>query len=193
VKPDGSFIRLRDVARVELGARDYNYFTELEGHPAVMMALSLVPGANALETAKLVHAELDRIRAGFPVGLELKVLYDTSEFVKASINEVVHTFIEALILVLIVVFLFLQSWRATLIPMLAVPVSLIATFAAFELLGQHQHALAVRHGARDRHRRRRRVVVVEAVEHNMQTHHLSRRTRPAARWTRCRARWSRSR
>jgi multidrug efflux pump len=173
-KPDGSFIRLRDVARVELGARDYNYFTELEGHPAVMMALSLVPGANALETAKLVHAELDRIRAGFPVGLELKVLYDTSEFVKASIEEVVRTFVEALILVLIVVFLFLQSWRATLIPMLAVPVSLVATFAAFEFLGFSINTLslfgmvlAIGIVVDDA------IVVVEAVEHNMQTQGLS--------------------
>jgi multidrug efflux pump len=173
-KPDGSSIRLRDIARVELGSRDYNYYTELEGHPAVMMALSLVPGANALETADLVHKELDRIRAGFPVGLELKVMYDTSEFVKASIEEVVKTFIEALILVLIVVFLFLQSWRATLIPMLAVPVSLVATFAAFELLGFSINTLslfgmvlAIGIVVDDA------IVVVEAVEHNKQTHHLS--------------------
>ena len=173
-KPDGSSIRLRDIARVELGSRDYNYYTELEGHPAVMMALSLVPGANALETADLVHKELDRIRAGFPIGLELKVMYDTSEFVKASIEEVVKTFVEALTLVLIVVFLFLQSWRATLIPMLAVPVSLVATFAAFELLGFSINTLslfgmvlAIGIVVDDA------IVVVEAVEHNMQTHHLS--------------------
>jgi hydrophobe/amphiphile efflux-1 (HAE1) family protein len=173
-KPDGSFVRLRDIGRVELGARDYNFYTELEGHPAVMSAVSLVPGANALETAKLVHAELERIRDAFPVGLELKVMYDSSEFVRASIEEVVHTFVEALILVLIVVFLFLQSWRATLIPMLAVPVSLIATFLAFELLGFSINTLslfgmvlAIGIVVDDA------IVVVEAVEHNMQTHHLS--------------------
>jgi multidrug efflux pump len=173
-KPDGSFIRLRDIGRVELGARDYNYYTELEGKPAVMMALSLVPGANALETAKLVHAELERIRAQFPIGLELKVMYDTSEFVKASIEEVLQTFVEALVLVLIVVFLFLQSWRATLIPMLAVPVSLVATFAAFELLGFSINTLslfgmvlAIGIVVDDA------IVVVEAVEQNMQAHGLS--------------------
>jgi multidrug efflux pump len=173
-KPDGSFIRLRDVGRIELGARDYNYYTELEGHPAVIMALSLVPGANALETANLVHAELDRIRAAFPVGLQLKVMYDTSEFVKASIEEVVRTFAEALTLVLIVVFLFLQSWRATLIPMLAVPVSLVATFAAFEFLGFSINTLslfgmvlAIGIVVDDA------IVVVEAVEHNMQTRGMS--------------------
>jgi multidrug efflux pump len=173
-KPDGSFIRLRDIARVELGARDYNFYTELEGKPAVMMALSLVPGANALETANLVHAELQRLRSQFPIGLELKIMYDSSAFVKASIEEVVHTFVEALTLVLIVVFLFLQSWRATLIPMLAVPVSLVATFAAFELLGFSINTLslfgmvlAIGIVVDDA------IVVVEAVEQNMQAHHLS--------------------
>jgi multidrug efflux pump len=175
-KPDGSFIRLRDVGRIELGARDYNFYTELEGHPATMMALSLVPGANALETAKLVHAELDRIRAAFPLGLELKVMYDSSEFVKASIEEVVRTFVEALILVLIVVFLFLQSWRATLIPMLAVPVSLVATFAAYQFLGFSVNTLslfgmvlAIGIVVDDA------IVVVEAVEHNMQSRGMSAR------------------
>ena len=101
-----------------------------------MMALSLVPGANALETAKLVHEELDRIRCRVPGRSRAQGRCTTHpEFVKASIEEVVKHVLEALTLVLIVVFLFLQSWRATLIPMLAVPVSLVATFAAFELLG----------------------------------------------------------
>ena len=138
------------------------------------MAIFLVPGANALETAELVKAQLASIEAGFPKGLALQILYDTSEFVKASVEEVIHTFVEALILVLIVVFLFLQSWRATLIPMLAVPVSLVATFAAFEFLGFSINTLslfgmvlAIGIVVDDA------IVVVEAVEHNMQRHGLS--------------------
>ena len=173
-KPDGSFVRLRDIARVELGARDYNFTGQLDGHPSAVMAIFLVPGANALETAELVKAQIAQIEAGFPKGLALQILYDTSEFVKASIEEVVHTFVEALILVLIVVFLFLQSWRATLIPMLAVPVSLVATFAAFEFLGFSINTLslfgmvlAIGIVVDDA------IVVVEAVEHNMQTHRLA--------------------
>src|SRR4029450_13813396 len=106
-----------------------------DGKPAGILAVYLVPGANALETARLVKTEHEKIRRGFPLGLDLKIMYDTSEFVKASVEEVVRTFVEALLLVLLVVFLFLQSWRATLIPMLAVPVSLIATFAAYQVLG----------------------------------------------------------
>jgi len=173
-KPDGSFIRLRDVARVELGARSYDYASDLDGKPAVTVAVALAPGANALETAALLKAELARLESGFPVGLALQVMYDSSEFVAASIDEVIKTFVEALILVLVVVFLFLQSWRATLIPMLAVPVSLIATFAAYQLLGFSVNTLslfgmvlAIGIVVDDA------IVVVEAVEHNMQHAKLS--------------------
>jgi len=173
-RPDGSFVRLGDVARVELGARSYNYATELNGQPGVMMAIQLIPGANALETAGLVNAELERISAMLPSGLAIKMMYDSSEFVEASIEEVIHTFVEALLLVLIVVFLFLQSWRATFIPMVAVPVSIIATFAAFQLLGFSVNTLslfgmvlAIGIVVDDA------IVVVEAVEQNMATHHLS--------------------
>jgi multidrug efflux pump len=172
-RPDGSFVRLGDVARVELGARSYNYATELDGQPGVMMAIQLIPGANALETAGLVNAELERISAMLPSGLAIKMMYDSSEFVEASIEEVIHTFVEALLLVLIVVFLFLQSWRATFIPMVAVPVSIIATFAAFQLLGFSVNTLslfgmvlAIGIVVDDA------IVVVEAVEQNMATHHL---------------------
>ncbi|HEX9772870.1 MAG TPA: multidrug efflux RND transporter permease subunit [Steroidobacteraceae bacterium] len=173
-KPDGSFVRLRDIGRVELGARTYNFATELDGKPAGVMAIYLVPGANALETATLVKAKLENIRRGFPLGLDLKIMYDTSEFVQKSIEEVVRTFVEALILVLIVVFLFLQSWRATLIPMLAVPVSLVATFAAYQVLGFSINTLslfgmvlAIGIVVDDA------IVVVEAVEHNMEAFKLS--------------------
>jgi multidrug efflux pump len=173
-RPDGSFIRVRDVGRVELGGKDYSYSTQFQGRPAVLMAVSLAPGANAMETAALVKRELVAMQRSFPAGLTYKIMYDTSDFVTASIDEVVRTFIEALILVLIVVFLFLQSWRATLIPMLAVPVSLVATFAAYQALGFSINTLslfgmvlAIGIVVDDA------IVVVEAVEQNMHEHHLT--------------------
>jgi hydrophobe/amphiphile efflux-1 (HAE1) family protein len=173
-RPDGSFIRIRDVGRVELGGKDYSYSTQFQGRPAVLMAVSLAPGANAMETAALVKRELASMQRSFPTGLTYKIMYDTSDFVTASIDEVVRTFIEALILVLVVVFLFLQSWRATLIPMLAVPVSLVATFAAYRALGFSINTLslfgmvlAIGIVVDDA------IVVVEAVEQNMEKHHLT--------------------
>jgi multidrug efflux pump len=169
-KPDGSFIRVRDIGRVELGARSYSNVSTFDGKPAAAMSVSLVPGANALETARLVKERLGTIAAAFPKGLDYSIVYDTSAFVVASVEEVVHTFFEALLLVLIVVFLFLQKWRTTLIPMLAVPVSLVATFAAFQLLGFSINTLslfgmvlAIGIVVDDA------IVVVEAVEHNMST------------------------
>jgi hydrophobe/amphiphile efflux-1 (HAE1) family protein len=167
-KPDGSFIRLKDIGRAELGARSYSNVSTLDGNPAAAISIALVPGANALETAGLVKAELARLAAAFPKGLEYKIVYDTSSFVEASVEEVIHTFFEALVLVLLVVFLFLQNWRTTLIPMLAVPVSLVATFAAFQLLGFTINTLslfgmvlAIGIVVDDA------IVVVEAVEHKM--------------------------
>jgi multidrug efflux pump subunit AcrB len=115
-KPDGSFIRIRDIGRVELGARSYSNVSTINGKPAALVSVSLVPGANALETAGLLKAQITRLAGEFPKGLDYKIVYDTSEFVEASVEEVIHTFIEALILVLIVVFLFLQNWRTTVIP-----------------------------------------------------------------------------
>jgi hydrophobe/amphiphile efflux-1 (HAE1) family protein len=167
-EPDGSFIRLKDVARVELGAKDYAISSTLDGAASAAFGISLAPGANAMETAELVKAELLRLKTAFPDDLDYRIVYDTSLFVEASIEEVVHTFVEALILVLIVVFLFLQSWRATLIPMLAVPVSLIATFIAYQFLGFSINTLslfgmvlAIGIVVDDA------IVVVEAVEHKM--------------------------
>ncbi|HET9695023.1 MAG TPA: multidrug efflux RND transporter permease subunit [Steroidobacteraceae bacterium] len=167
-KADGSFIRLKDIGRVELGARSYSNVSTLDGKPAAAISVALVPGANALETARLVKAELARLAGAFPQGLDYKIVYDTSSFVEASVEEVVKTFLEALVLVLIVVFLFLQNWRTTLIPMLAVPVSLVATFAAFQLLGFTINTLslfgmvlAIGIVVDDA------IVVVEAVEHKM--------------------------
>jgi multidrug efflux pump len=167
-KPDGSFLRLKDIGRVELGAKSYSNVSTLDGKPAAAISIALVPGANALETAHLVKAELARLAESFPKGMDYKIVYDSSEFVEASVEEVLKTFMEALVLVLIVVFLFLQKWRTTLIPMLAVPVSLIATFAAFQLLGFTINTLslfgmvlAIGIVVDDA------IVVVEAVEHKM--------------------------
>ncbi|MFY8207617.1 MAG: efflux RND transporter permease subunit [Arenimonas sp.] len=175
-EPDGSFIRLKDIARVELGANSYSQTAEYNGKPSSALGITLSPGANALETADLVKAELVRLKAAFPEDLDYRIVYDTSEFVKASVEEVVHTFIEALVLVLVVVFLFLQSWRATLIPMLAVPVSLIATFIVFQMLGFSINTLslfgmvlAIGIVVDDA------IVVVEAVEHKMHAMHLNAR------------------
>jgi hydrophobe/amphiphile efflux-1 (HAE1) family protein len=120
--PDGSFVRVKDVARVELGAKDYFFTARFNGKPAAAFSVSLTPDASAIETADLLNRELANLAQSFPADLRYDVVIDNTVFVKASLEEVVHTFFEALLLVLIVVFLFLQSWRATLIPMLAVPV-----------------------------------------------------------------------
>ncbi|MCL2658177.1 MAG: multidrug efflux RND transporter permease subunit [Betaproteobacteria bacterium] len=128
-------LRLRDIARIELGAQNYDAFTRLDGNPSVGMAVFLQTGANALDTAKAVKSWMDDYSKRFPEGVSYFVPYDTSAFVQSSIEEVIHTLLEAAALVVIVVYLFLQSWRATLIPMLAVPVSLIGTFAGLWLFG----------------------------------------------------------
>ena len=173
---DGSFIRVRDVARVELGAKDYVFQSRLNGQPAAAFSINLTPDASALETAALINAELKSLSAAFPTDLAYDVVLDNTVFVQASLKEVVNTFFEALVLVLIVVFLFLQNWRATLIPMLAVPVSLVGTFAAFTLLGFTINTLtlfgmvlAIGIVVDDA------IVVVEAVEHHMQHSHLNAR------------------
>lgn len=131
----GSIVRLRDVARVELGAQTYNFNSTVDGNQAVLMAIFLQPGANALETGSAVEARLKELSADFPQGMAFDIPYDTIQYVKVSIREVVKTLAEAMVLVFFVVLLFLQNWRATIIPMLAVPVSLIGTFAAMYLLG----------------------------------------------------------
>ncbi len=155
--PDGSRLRLKDVARVELASKDYSFIGTYNGKPATLVGIFLQPGANALDVAKEVNADHGELAKRFPQGFTYSVPYDTTRFVEVSIREVVITLAEAMVLVFLVVFLFLQNWRATLIPFAAVPVSLIGTFAglhAARLLDQHADAL--RHGARHRHRRRRR-------------------------------------
>jgi len=132
--PNG-VLYLRDVARVELGAQNYNVQSALDGQAGVAMPIFLQTGANALDTANAIKAKVEELKAKFPQGMEYNIPYDTSDFVKATIKEVFHTFGEALVLVVIVVFLFLQSWRATLIPMIAVPISIVGTFAGLYLFG----------------------------------------------------------
>src|ERR1700688_3477118 len=134
-EPDGSLLRIRDLARVELGAQDYKTFSRFDKKPASVVLVYLTPGANAVETADRVRQFLDGARPGFPAGLDYRVAFDTTRFVKASIADVVVTLFEAIALVVLVVFVFLQNWRATLIPLLAVPVSIVGTFALFPLLG----------------------------------------------------------
>jgi multidrug efflux pump len=133
--PDGSVVRVRDVARVELGADDYQISLRLNGKPASGLGVYLRPGANALVTAQQVRDKMQALSSSIPSDVEWRVPYDTTVFVNASIELVMHTFIEAFILVLVVVYLFLGSLRATLIPMLAIPVSLIGTMAGLLLMG----------------------------------------------------------
>ena len=135
VNPDGSALRLKEVARIELGSRDYDFRGRVNGKPATLVGIFLQSGANALSVADEVQATLDDLKPLFPEGLTVSVPYDTTRFVKVSIREVVKTLIEAMILVFLVVFVFLQNWRATLIPCLAVPVSLMGAFLGMYLLG----------------------------------------------------------
>ncbi|HMW51249.1 MAG TPA: multidrug efflux RND transporter permease subunit [Zoogloea sp.] len=132
--PNG-IVRIRDVARIELGAENYDRSTAVNGAPVSGMGIYLQSGANALDTAKRVRARLDEMQKRFPQGMEYFIPYDTTRFIQESAHEVVKTLVEAALLVIAVVYLFLQSWRATLIPMVAVPVSLIGTFAGMWLFG----------------------------------------------------------
>ncbi|NHQ88584.1 multidrug efflux RND transporter permease subunit [Iodobacter sp. HSC-16F04] len=132
---DGAKIRLKDVARVEMGGKDYDLQARLNGKSAVAVALYLQPGANAVAVADGIKAKMEELKTRFPDGISYAIPYDTTEFVKISIEEVVHTLFEAIILVFIVVYLFLQNFRATLIPCIAVPISLIGTFAGMLILG----------------------------------------------------------
>src|SRR2546422_1844663 len=134
-EPDGSLLRLSDIGRVELGAQDYKSFSRLSKKPAALIIVYLSPGANAVDTADRVLKFVDDAKKDFPAGIDYKVGYDARKFVRAAIREVRDTLFIAVTLVIIVVFIFLQNWRATLIPLLAVPVSIIGTFALFPLLG----------------------------------------------------------
>src|SRR5437660_1450921 len=141
--PDGSALRLKDVARVELGSKDYDFIGRVNGKEAVLVGVFLQPGANALDVSNSVKKTVQTLSARFPDGLTYSVPYDTTRFVEVSIREVLKTLAEAMLLVFLVVFLFLQNWRATLIPFAAVPVSLIGTFAGLYLLGYSINTLTL--------------------------------------------------
>ena len=167
--PDGSVIRVRDVARVELGAQNYNLKGRLNGKPAAIIAIYQTPGSNAIDTMKRARALMEQLKQRFPPDLDYTVSLDTTLAVSEGINEIVHTLVEAMVLVILVVFIFLQGWRATLIPLLAVPVSLVGTFAVFPLLGFTVNTLslfglvlAIGLVVDDA------IVVVEAVEHHIE-------------------------
>jgi hydrophobic/amphiphilic exporter-1 (mainly G- bacteria), HAE1 family len=168
-KPDGSFVRVKDVARIELGAQTYNMAGRLNGKPAALIALYQLPGSNAIDAANGAKKLMEELKTRFPADLDYAVALDTTLAVTEGISEIIKTLYEALILVIIVVFLFLQGWRATLIPLLAVPVSLVGTFALFPLLGFSVNTLslfglvlAIGLVVDDA------IVVVEAVEHHIE-------------------------
>ncbi len=171
---DGSLVYLRDVARIELGQFDYGRYSTLDGEEAAILLVYQAPGSNALETAEGVYAALEELKASFPSDMDFTVPFESVSVVEVSINEVMHTFVEALILVIVVVFLFLQSWRATLVPVLAIPVSIIGTFIFFPLLGftintltLFGFVLAIGIVVDDA------IVVVEAVQHYIDTRKIS--------------------
>jgi HAE1 family hydrophobic/amphiphilic exporter-1 len=167
--PDGSIVRVGDVARVELGSQNYDMIGRLNGKPAALLALYQLPGSNALQSTKEARKVMEEAKNSFPPGMEYTVSLDTTLAVTEGMKEIEHTLYEALVLVILVVFIFLQGWRATLIPLLAVPVSLIATFAVFPLLGFTINTLslfglvlAIGLVVDDA------IVVVEAVEHHIE-------------------------
>jgi hydrophobe/amphiphile efflux-1 (HAE1) family protein len=174
VNSDGSQVRLKDVARITLGAENYATYAEYNGHPASGLAIKLATGANALQTATAVRATMDRLAPFFPPGLKAVYPYDTTPFVRVSIEEVVKTLFEAIVLVFLVMYLFLQNFRATLIPTIAVPVVLLGTFGVLAAAGYSINTLtmfgmvlAIGLLVDDA------IVVVENVEREMDEQHLS--------------------
>jgi multidrug efflux pump len=141
--PDGSTVRVKDVARVELGAQDYSVAARIDGEPASAMAIRLAPSANALDTAKLVKAKMTELAKFFPKGIEWLVPYDTSRFVEISVQEVIKTLLEAMVLVFLVIYLFLGNLRATFIPAIVVPVALIGTMVGLYLMGYSINTLTL--------------------------------------------------
>lgn len=172
---DGTaIVRLKDVGSAELGSKDYSIASRVNGKQAVSVVVYQQPGANAIETSKNIRALLDEVKPTFPEGMEYTIVLDTSKFTEASIEKVVHTFFEAVALVVLVVFLFLQSFRATIIPVLAVPIAIIGTYIGIYLLGFSTNMLtlfgmilAIGLVVDDA------IIVVENVEHNMATLHMS--------------------
>src|SRR5437773_6375350 len=139
----GEIVRIKDIGRAELGSQDYNSFGRLNGKPAGAMAVYLLPGANQLKASETIYKTMATAKNLFPPGLDYKIVYATTPAVEASIHEIVKTFVEALILVTLVVFIFLQNVRATIIPLLTVPVSIVGTFIFFPLLGFSVNSLSM--------------------------------------------------
>ena len=131
----GAVVRIKDIGRAELGSQDYNSFGRLNGKPGGAMAVYLLPGANQLQAAETIYETMEHAKTLFPPDMDYKIVYDTTPAVEASIEEILHTFVEALILVTIVVFVFLQNIRATIIPLITIPISLVGTFIFFPVLG----------------------------------------------------------
>lgn len=172
---DGAaIVRLKDIGRAELGQKDYSLRSTYQGRPATLIAVYQQPGANALDVSAAVTSTLAQMKTTFPEGIKYKIVMDTTAFTRASISEVIHTFFEALVLVVVVVFIFLQSLRATLIPVLAVPVSIVGTFIGMSALGFSVNmltlfgmVLAIGIVVDDA------IVVIENVERNMHVHKMN--------------------
>src|SRR5918998_1370349 len=165
---DGRIVRLRDVARIEMGAQSYDQTCTLDQKPSVALSIYQRPGSNALDTAQMVKDKMEELKGRFPEGLDYAIVYDTTPFITESVNEVFKTLRDAIILVAVVVLLFLQNWRSAVIPLVAVPVAIVGTFAAMALLGFSLNnltlfglVLAIGIVVDDA------IVVVEAVEHHI--------------------------
>ncbi len=166
---EGRVVRMRDVARIELGAQGYDQTCTLNGKPSVALSLYQLPGSNALQTAKQVKAKMEELKLRFPRGIDYSIVYDTTPFIYESINEVKNTLIDAVILVAVVVLVFLQNWRSAIIPLIAVPVAIVGTFAVMAAMGFSLNnltlfglVLAIGIVVDDA------IVVVEAVEHHIE-------------------------
>ena len=171
---DGSLLRLKDVARIELGAKSYDFIARSAGQSSAVLAFSLTDDANAVETIGAIKQKLEEDKKSFPDDMTYVICADNTDFIYASIKEVLHTFVEALLIVAIIVYIFLQNWRSTLIPMIAVPVSLFGTFASFAILGftintltLFAMVLAIGLVVDDA------IVVIEAVEYEMRYNNLN--------------------
>ena len=170
---DGSMLKLKDVARIQLDAKSYDFISRSGSHPAPVVAFSISDDANAMETLGAIKAKLEEDKKSFPADMDYQITTDNTEFIVASMLEVAHTFVEALLLVAVIVYVFLQNWRSTLIPMIAVPVSLLGTFASFAVLGftintltLFAMVLAIGLVVDDA------IVVIEAVEYEMRYNNL---------------------
>jgi multidrug efflux pump len=173
VDATGKLVRMRDVAKVELGALSYDQVCTLDSQPSVALSIYQLPGSNALQTAQKVRLKMEELKSRFPKGVDYKIVYDTTPFIKESVNEVFYSLRDAVILVALVVLIFLQGWRAAIIPLVAVPVAIIGTFAAMVAFGFSLNTLtlfglvlAVGIVVDDA------IVVVEAIEHHIE-HGLS--------------------